>query len=179
MQELKVVFLTSYELIMSLVFAMVTIYLATKFMNKFVLSAPIEEFIRRRHKSGCLISASLICSVLYLVQGSIEQSTLALQSLVMAHNQFSFQILGIALIYFVIFYIVTFITSFVLIFIISKIYRKMMEEIDFDDEIEKHDNLGLSLFLSLILFGIVLFIDKPINHFLGSLVYHEWLDKLL
>ncbi|MBT7609300.1 MAG: hypothetical protein HN576_06060 [Bacteriovoracaceae bacterium] len=178
MQEIKVVFLTSYELIMSLIFAMVTIYFATKFMNKFVLSAPVEEFIKKRHKSGCLISASLICSVLYLVQGSIEHSTLALQSLMIAHKEFSIEILGIAFGYFIIFYIVTFLTSFILIFIISKIYRKMMEEIDFDDEIEKHDNLGLSLFLSFVLLGIVLFIDKPINHFLGSLVFHEWLEKL-
>jgi hypothetical protein len=178
MQEMKVVLLTTYELSLSLIFAMVTIYFATKFMNKFVLSAPVEVFIKKRHKSGCLISASLICSVLYLVQGSIEHSTLALQSLMIAHNAFTVKILGIALSYFLVFYVVTFLTSFVLIFVISKIYRKMMEEIDFDDEIEMHDNLGLSLFLSFILLGIVLFIDKPINHFLGSLVFHEWLEKI-
>ena len=178
MQEMKVVLLTSYELIMSMVFAMVTIYFATKFMNKFVLSSPVEEFIRRKHMSGCLISASLICSVLYLVQGSIENSTLALQSLVMAHNEFSLKILGIALVYFLIFYIITFLTSFVIIFLISLIYRKMMKEIDFDDEIDNGDNLGLSIFLSLTLFGIVLFIDKALNNFIGSLVFHDYIENI-
>jgi len=177
-QEMNVVFLTSYELVMLVIFAMVTIYFATKFMNKFVLSAPVETFIRKKHKSGCLISASLICSVLYLVQGSIEHSALALQSLVIAHNQFTIKILGIALVYFFIFFIITFLTSFVMIFVISKIYRKMMEEIDFDDEIENKDNLGLSMFLSLNLFGIILFIDKALNHFLGSLVFHNYLERL-
>jgi len=178
MQEMKVVFLTSYELIMSVTFAMITVYVAVKFLNKFILSAPVETFIKKRHTAGCVISATLICSVLYLVQGSIEHSTLALQSLVIAHNGFSLKILGIALAYFCVFYVITFITTFILIYIISLIYRRMMQEIDFDDEIENHANLGLSLFLSISMAGIIMFIDKPINHFLGSLVFHEWLGKL-
>lgn len=178
MQETKVLILSSYELTMSVVFAMITIYMATKFMNKFVLSKPVEWFIKEKHAPGCLISGALICSVLYLVQGSIQNSVLALQSLVISHNEFTLKLLGIALGYFVVFFIVTFLTSFIVIFIISEIYRKMMEEIDFDEEIEIKRNMGLSIFLTLILLGVILFIDKAINNFLGSFVFHEYLQKL-
>ncbi|MBH48340.1 MAG: hypothetical protein CME71_09255 [Halobacteriovorax sp.] len=177
MQQYNVVILTTYELSLSLIFCMLTIYLATVFMNKFVLSAPVEWFIKERHKSGCLVSGALILSVLFLVQGSIEHSTSALQSLLMSNNQFSLKILGIALIYFSVFYIITFLASFVLMFIISKIYRKMMAPIDFDYEIEKKDNFGLSMFLTIIIISIMIFIQAPLNHFLGSLVFHNYLDK--
>jgi hypothetical protein len=178
MQQMNVVILASYELILSLSFAMITIYLATIFMNKFVLSVPVEWFIKQKHKSGCLISGALIFSVLYLVHGSIGHSTAALQSLLMSHNGFSFKILGIAFGYFLFFYVITFLMSFILLFIISKIYRKMMEPIDFDIEIEKKDNFGLSMFLVCILFSAMVFIEKALNHFLGSLVFHEYLDKI-
>jgi len=178
MQEMKVVFLTSYEVTMSVIFSIITIYLSIKFLNKFVLSSPVEDFIRRRHHAGCLISATLILSVLYLVQGSIEHSTLALQSLVIAHNGFSLKILAIALVYFLIFYLFTFFLSFFVIFVISIMYRRMMKEIDFDDEVDNHHNLGLSAFLSVTLVGIILFIEKPVNHLLSSMVFHEWLEKL-
>ncbi|MBT3585137.1 MAG: hypothetical protein HN509_09525 [Halobacteriovoraceae bacterium] len=178
MQAANVIYLSSYELIMSFIFMMVTIVLATKFMNKFVLSSPVETFIKRRHKSGCLMSATLIFSVIYLVQGSIEQSTLALQSLVISHNGFTTKIIAIALAYFTVFYLITFIASVLIIFVVSLIYRKIMSEVDFDDEIEQHDNFGLSLFLSFILINVVIFMDKPLSHFLGSLVFHDYLGKL-
>ena len=178
MQEMKVLFLTSYEVSMSVVFSMVTVYLSIKFLNKFILSSPVEVFIRKRHVPGCLISGILICCVLFLVQGSIEHSTLALQSLVIAHNAFTLKILGIALLYFLAFYVVTFITSFFVIFVISIMYRRMMKDIDFDDEVDNHQNLGLSVFLSVTLIGIIVFIEKPLNHLLGSMVFHEWLEKL-
>jgi len=178
MQQMNVMYLTIYELSLSLVFSLVTTYFATVFMNKFVLSKPVEWFIKEKHKSGCLISGALILSVLYLVRGSISESTTALQSLLISHNGFSLKILGIAFIYFLVFYTMTFFISFVILFLISEIYRKMMAPIDFDIEIEKKDNLGLSMFLVCILFSIILFIEKPLNHFIGSLVFHEYLDKL-
>ncbi|MCP4914447.1 MAG: hypothetical protein GY909_15135 [Oligoflexia bacterium] len=178
MQEMKVLILSSYELIMSMIFAMITIYLATKFMNKFVLSKPVEWFIKEKHAPGCLISGTLICSVLYLVQGSIQNSVLALQSLLIANNQFTLKILGIALAYFVVFYIVTFLTSFIVIYVISEIYRKMMEGINFDEEVQIKRNMGISIFLSLICLGATLFMDGALNNFLGSLVFHEYLQKL-
>lgn len=178
MQQMNVMYLTIYELSLSLLFSLITVYLATVFMNKFVLSKPVEWFIKEKHKSGCLISGALILSVLFLVSGSISQSTTALQSLLLSHNGFSIKIFAIAFAYFMVFYAITFLTSFVILFVISEIYRKMMAPIDFDIEIEKKDNLGLSIFLVCILFSIILFIQKPLNHFLGSLVFHEYLDKL-
>lgn len=178
MIQTNVALLATYELILSLIFAMITIYLATKFMNKFVLSKPVEWFITEKHLAGCLISAALIFSVLFLARGSVEHSTLALQSLLMSQREFNFKIISISLVYFAVFYVITFISAFVFIFIISKIYRKMMEEIDFDDQVEIKKNVALSCFLSIILMGIIVFVDKPMNHFLGSLVFHEYLDKL-
>src|SRR5690606_4986513 len=91
---------------------MVTVYLATKFLNKFVLSKPIEWFICEKHEVGCLISGALVLSVLYLVQGSIKHSTSALQSLLLSHGKYSLIIFAVALLHFVVFYIITFITRF-------------------------------------------------------------------
>lgn len=178
MQQLNVTFLATYELTLSLIFAMVTIWLATKFMNKFVLSKPVEWFIKEKHAPGCVISGALIFSVLYLARGSVEHSTMALQSLMMSHHGIDLACIAISLLYFVVFYSISFISAFVFIFIVSKIYRWMMKEIDFDEHVEIHRNMALSAFLSIILTGIIVFVDKPMNHFLGSLVFYEYLDTL-
>ena len=178
MKESQVLLLTAYELTLAIAFGMTTIVLATKLLNRFVLSMTVEEFIRRKHVAGCLISAALVFSVVFLTRGSVEKSTLALQSMIHSHDGFSLHVLGIALAYFAAFYAITFILSFFVLFVISKVYRLIMKKIDFDHEIEIQNNVGLSIFLSGLLVAIVLFIDAPIGRFLSSLVFHEAIKGL-
>lgn len=178
MQQLNVIFLSSYELILSLISCMITIYLATKFLNKFVLSKPVEWFIREKHEAGCLISGALVFSILYLVQGSIKHSTSALQSLLLSHGKYSWTILAVALSHFVVFYFITFITGFGSIFVVSKIYRKMMAPIDFDHEVEVKKSFALAMFLTFIVSSVMVFIAPAMDNFLGSLVLHHLLENL-
>lgn len=178
MQQLNVIFLSSYELILSFISCMITIYLATKFLNKYVLSKPVEWFIKEKHEAGCLISGALVFSVLYLVHGSIKHSTSALQSLLMSHGKYSLTIVGVALSHFVVFYFITFAIGFGTIFVVSIIYRKMMATINFDHEVEVQKSLGLSMFLSFIVLSATMFIQPAMNNFLGSLVLHHMLDNL-
>lgn len=178
MQQLNVIILSSYELVLSFISCMFTIYLATKFLNKFVLSKPVEWFIKEKHDAGCLISGALVFSVLYLVHGSIEHSTSALQSLLLSHGKYSMSIVAIALSHFVVFYLVTFITGFGTIFVVSKIYRRMMASINFDHEVEINKSLPLSMFLTFIMLSVTMFIQPAMNHFLASLVLHHMLDKI-
>lgn len=176
MQQLNVFFLSSYELILSFISCMLSIYLSSKFLNKFVLSKPIEWFIREKHEAGCLISGALVFSVLYLVQGSIKHSTSALQSLLMSKGSYSASIVGVALIHFLVFYCITFITGFGAIFVVTKIYRKMMAPIDFDHEVEIRKSLAVSMFLTFIVVSVVMFLQPAMDNFLGSLVIHNLLE---
>ncbi len=178
MQQLNVIILSSYELVLSFISGMLTIYLATKFLNNFVLSKPVEWFIKEKHEAGCLISGALVFSVLYLVHGSIEHSTSALQSLLLSHGRYSMSIVAVALSHFVVFYFITFVTGFGAIFVVSKIYRRMMASIDFDREVEINRSLGLSMFLAFIVLSVTMYIQPAMNHFLGSLVLHQMLDNL-
>ena len=178
MQQLNVIFLSSYELILSFISCMLTIYLSTKLLNKFVLSKPIEWFIKEKHEAGCLISGALVFSVLYLIQGSIKHSTSALQSLLLSHGKFSMVIVGVALSHFVVFYLITFVAGFGAIFVVSKIIRRMMATINFDDEVENKKSLALSMFLTFMVISVVVFIQPAMNNFLGSLVLHNMLDNL-
>lgn len=178
MQQLNVIFLSSYELVLSFISCMVTIYLTTIFLNKFVISKPIQWFIREKHEAGCLISGALVFSVLYLVQGSIKHSTSALQSLLLSHGTYSVKLVALALVHFVVFYFITFFTGFISIFVVSKIYRRMMAPIDFDHEVEVKKSLGLSFFLTFIILSVVMFLAPAMDNFLGSLVLHQFLEKL-
>lgn len=178
MQQLNVIFLSSYEFILSFISCMVTIYLTTRFLNKYILSKPIEWFIAEKHEAGCLISGALVFCVLYLVNGSIKHSTTALQSLLLSHGKFSWMILGVALLHFVVFYLITFFTAFWAIFVMSIILRKMMAPIDFDDEVEKKRSLGLSMFLTFVVTSVTVYIQPGMNNFLGSLVLHQLLENL-
>lgn len=178
MQQMNVFFLSSYELILSFISCMVTIYLTTIFLNKFVISKPIQWFIREKHEAGCLVSGALVFSVLYLVQGSIKHSTSALQSLLLSHGQYSVKIISLALIHFVVFYLITFFTAFTSIFVVSKIYRRMMAPIDFDHEVEVKKSLALAFFLTFIILSVVMFLAPAMDNFLGSLVFHQFLENL-
>lgn len=178
MLQLNVILLSSYELILSFLSCMCTIYLATKFLNKFVLSKPIEWFIKQKHEAGCLISGALVFSVLYLVQGSIKHSTSALQSLLLSHGKYSFTIIGVAISHFFVFYFITFIAGFGTIFVVSIIYRRMMASIDFDHEVEINKSLGLSMFLAFIVLSVTVFIEPAMDNLLGSLVLHHMLEGL-
>lgn len=178
MQQLNVILLSTYEFVLSFISCMFTIYLSTKLLNKFVLSKPIEWFIREKHEAGCLISGALVFCVLYLVHGSIGHSTSALQSLLLSHGKYSLAIVAVAISHFLVFYCITFITGFGTIFVVSIIYRKMMAPINFDHEVEHNRSLGLSMFLSFIMTSVTVFIQPGMNNFLGSLVLHNMLDKL-
>lgn len=178
MQQLNVFYLASYELILSFISCLLTIYLATKFLNKFVLSKPIEWFIKEKHESGCLICGAMVFSVLYLIQGSIKHSTSALQSLLLSHGNYSASIVGVAIIHFIVFYGITFISAFGAIFVVSKIYRRMMAAIDFDHEIEIKKSMALSIFLTFIALSVVMFLAPAMDNFLGSLVNHQMLESL-
>lgn len=178
MQQLNVFILASYELILSFISCIFTIYLSSKFMNKFVLSKPIEWFIKEKHESGCLISGALVFSSLYLVQGSIKHSTSALQSLLLSHGKYSFSIVAVAFSHFIVFYGITFITAFAAIFVVTKIYRRMMAPIDFDHEVEIKKSMGLSIFLTFIALSVVMFLAPAMDNFLGSLVFHQLLENL-
>lgn len=178
MQQLNVFFLASYELILSFLSCMVSIYLSSKFLNKYVLSKPIQWFIREKHEAGCLISGTLVFSVLYLVQGSIKHSTSALQSLLLSHGKFSLSIFAVAFSHFVVFYGITFITAFGAIYVVTKIYRKMMAPIDFDQEVEVKKSFAVSIFLTFIVLSVVVFLAPALDHFLGSLVLHQMLENL-
>lgn len=178
MQQLNVFFLASYELILSFISCMATIYFSIRLLNKFVLSKPVEWFIKEKHEAGCLICGALMFSILYLVHGSIGHSTSALQSLLLSHGKFSLTIFAVAISHFFVFYGITFFTAFGSIYVISIILRKMMAPIDFDQEVELKKSLGLSMFLSFIVTGVTVFIQPGMNHFLGSLVLHNMLDNL-
>lgn len=178
MQQLNVIFLASYEMILAFISCMLTIYLATKFLNKYVISKPIQWFIRERHLPGCLISGALVFSILYLVQGSIRHSTSALQSLLLSHGKYSLTIIGVALSHFLVFYFITFIAGFSAIFVVSIIYRKMMAPIDFDNEVEVQKSLALSVFLTFIVLSVTFFLEPAMDNFLGSLVLHHMLEGL-
>ncbi len=177
MQQLNVFFLASYELILSFISCMFTIYLASKFMNKFVLSKPIEWFIREKHEAGCLISGALVFSVLYLVQGSIKHSTSALQSLLLSHGKYSVTIVVVAISHFLVFYGITFFTAFGAIFVVTKIYRRMMAPIDFDQEVEIKKSFAVSMFLTFIALSVVVYLAPAMDNFLGSLVLHQLLEN--
>ena len=178
MQQLNVFFLASYELILAFISCMLTIYLSSTFMSKYVLSKPIEWFIREKHDAGCLISGTLVFSVLYLVQGSIKHSTSALQSLLLSHGKFSISIFAVAFSHFLVFYGLTFITAFGAIYVVTKIYRRMMAPIDFDHEVEIKKSFAVSIFLTFIIISVVVYLAPALDHFLGSLVLHQMLENL-
>ena len=109
----QLIFFSTYELILSLTFGLLTIYIATRFINLVFLRMGKEA---HANVSIALFTGGLIVCVMILVQGSVLPSVDALRTMVLGQEDISLEIVFISLGYFLAFYSMALVMSMFLIF---------------------------------------------------------------
>ncbi|EAY29322.1 DUF350 domain-containing protein [Microscilla marina] len=164
-----------YDVSLSLVFGLLTIYIALKVIDKLVLKVNTLKMVKEGNISIALFKAILIICTLLLIQTSIKSSNSALQTMAEAHNKITIKIFMISLGYFFLFYVISLTFSVLLILISFFVYIKATIDLDEIAEIKKN-NIAVSISLSLIIFGMTLFIRPAFHNLIGSFVNYNALQ---
>jgi len=165
-----------YEVLLSFVFSLITVYFSIKLINKVFLKIDVLSMIREGNVSIAVFEGALIVSTLLLVQKSILPSVDALRTMVLANQGFSWTMLGISLMYFMLFYVISLAFSFLLIILTFYIFIKSTIEIDEVAEIKKN-NLAVAVLISLVIISTTLFIRPSLENFNKSLIDYDKLER--
>jgi len=173
----QLILFSSYELVLSLSFGLLTIYIATRFINLIFLKSAKATENYRSNVSTALFTAGMIACVLILVQGSVLPSVDALRTMVLGQETINLEILMISLGYFLAFYSMAMIMSMLLIF--TSIHIHMFATVDVDEIAEiKANNLAQAILLTGVLLGMTYFMHEPLARFMFSLVDYDALETI-
>jgi hypothetical protein len=165
-----------YDVMLSLIFGLTTVYFSIKVINKVFLKIDVLSMIREGNISIAIFEGALIVSTLLLVQNSVLPSVDALRTMVLANHGFTWTMLGISLLYFLLFYLISLTFSFLLIILTFYIFIKSTVEIDEVSEI-KNNNTAVAILISLVILSTTLFIRPSLKNFNASLINYEALEK--
>jgi len=174
--DFKTIFFALYETGLSVVFGLLTVFIVYKTLDKVVLRSSTVNEIKKGNIAVALFYGVIIACVLLLVLPSILSSVNALRAMVLGSTKLKLKMVIISLGYFLAFYIISIVMSLVVILLTSCIYMKATRKIDEVQEL-RHNNIALSIMLSLIMLGLTIFIRPSVDRLIHSLVNYEMIDK--
>jgi len=166
-----------YEVSLSLIFGLLTIYISLKIIDKLVLKVKTLEMIKQGNVAIAIFKGTLILCTLMLVQNSVFPSVDAFRAMAAAHNTLNLTMFGISFGYFLLFYSISLIFSILLILLTFFIYIKATTNVDEIAEINKN-NLAVSLIISIIILGMTIFMRPAFNNLITSFVDYSKLQKI-
>ncbi|HAS39332.1 MAG TPA: hypothetical protein DCS93_02580 [Microscillaceae bacterium] len=167
-----------YDTILSLIFGLVTIYISLRVIDKLVLRESTLKMVKEGNTSIAIFKGVLIICTLLLTYNSIESSGAALRTMVFNYGgNLTGKIFLISLGYFLLFYAISLVFSVLVILISFYVYIKATVDLDEIAEIKKN-NIAVSISLSLVIFGMTLFIRPSLDKLTQSFInYDAFSDK--
>ncbi len=175
--DIQTVFVSSYEVVISLIFGLLTVFISIKVLNITFLKSKGDNLLIKGNTAISLFAAVIIFCVLYLVHSSILPSVSALRSMVLGTHEITLKIVFISFGYFLVFFLVSLVISLVIIFLSTKIYLMATIHIDEMSEIKKN-NVAIAILISAVLLGMTVFVKPAVQRFISSLVNYETLEKM-
>lgn len=170
----QLIYFSSYEMVISVVFGLLTVFIATRFINLFLLKTGEAD---QSNLSTAIFSGGLVICVLILVQSSVLPSVDALRTMVLGQEQLTLKILAISFGYFLVFYALSIVMSILLIYLSIRIHMAATLDVDEIKEI-RANNVAQSVLVTGVLVGMTLFIQEPTSRFISSLVDYESLERI-
>lgn len=174
--DTQLVYFSSYELFLSIVFGLITVFIATRTIN-ILLFRFDDPALYKGNLSTNILSGGLIICTLILVQSSVLPSVDALRTMVLGQEELTMRIIGISLGYFLAFYLLSIVIGILLIYTTIHIHMAATLDVDEIEEI-KEDNVAQAVLLAAVLIGMTLFIQEPVARFISSMVDYESLERL-
>ncbi len=169
----QLIYFSSYEMFISIVFGLLTVFIATRFINLVLLKTEQDH----RNVSTAIFSGGLVVCALVLVESSVLPSVDALRTMVLGQEQLTLKILAISLGYFLAFYALAVVISILVIYAAIRIHMAATLDVDEIKEI-REDNVAQSILLTAVLLGMTYFIQEPTSRLISSLVDYESLEQI-
>ena len=170
--DLRVIFLATYEMTISIIFGLLTIFLVIKMLNWTLLHSDSQNHLGKGNIAMAIFAGVLVLCNLILVQPSILPSINTLQTMLTGKENIDLGLMLVSFGFFVVFYFATMLISFGVLLGATWIYLKVTIHLDEIKEI-KANNIAVSIMLSLVVLGMTLFIQPSVNRFVASFVRYD------
>lgn len=173
----EIVFVALYEVSLSLVFGLLTLYLALKVVDKLILRQNSLRTIQEGNTAVAIFKGALLLSIFLMTQNSINPSVQALKVMVLSTKSLKSNMLGIAFAYFIVFYMVSFVLSLLLILIALNVYVGATKDIEEIREIRER-NVAVAVLVSFTIVGVTIFMRPAFDNLVSSFVDFSGLSRI-
>jgi len=163
-------FFASYEVLISLVFSLLTIFITKKIIDKLLIKGDKEEV--KHNIALSIFTGSLIICVLLLVNSSILPAVDTLRVMVLATEVITAKMVGLSFLYFLLYFAIAVFFSIVILILTVKVFFKATGWVDEMKEM-RSKNIAVSIVVSMVVIGITLFVQPSLDRFIGSLIHYE------
>jgi len=171
----RTLFLSSYELILSVLSGLLSVYVVFQIVRSAVLKLDVEAELKAGRTAPAFLMGAVLLCVLLLQQASILPSAGALQTMVLEGDRITPAMVGISAAYFLAFYLLSLAFALGMILLAMWIYTLATRKIDEMAEI-RANNMAVAVIVSLVLLGITLYIQPSVSRFFTSLVDYDALS---
>lgn len=141
---------TIYELLLSTIFGLLSIYLGQSFMCRLILGCSFGEAFERKNTPLAIFGGALILCITILTMASILPSVSFLQVMASGPAGLSFAFFLKAFLYFLLFFAISFVSAMILLFLSSKVIMIATKDIDEIKEISQQRYLWALLWCPLL-----------------------------
>lgn len=174
--DLRLIFFSSYETVLSVIFGLVTVVISYKLFTAFMLKEDADDDLNKGNTAVAILAGVMTISVLILVQSSILPAVNTLQTMALGGEKITAVKVFISLGYFLLFYAISLVISIAIMFASVNIYMFLTTKVEEMQEI-RGNNIAISIMLSCVIIGMTLFIQPSVSRFIGSLVNYEMHEK--
>lgn len=161
---------TIYEIVVSTLFGLFSIYLSNLFLRKLILKSSFVEIFQQKNIAAAIFAGTIIFCILLLTRTSIIPSVNFLQAQALDPAGLSMGFYAKAFMYFLVFFVVAFFAAMLLLFFSSRVFMIATKEIDEIKEIQG-GNISVSLLISFSMVAFSLYVKPSLEHFLTGVVH--------
>jgi uncharacterized membrane protein YjfL (UPF0719 family) len=169
-------FFASYEMIISIIFSLLTIFVTQIFLNRTLLDSKKEGSSYVDNTAVAIFAGTIIISVLILVNSSILPAVDTLRAMVLAAETITWRMVGLSFLYFLLFFMITIFFSIIILYLAIQVYFRATRSLDELREL-RHRNISVAIMMSMVVMGIALFVRPSLSRFIASLVHYEKFEE--
>jgi len=168
-------FFASYEIVISILFSLLTIFITKKILNKLFIKGETDDL--KENMALAIFSGSIIIGILNLVNSSILPAVDTLRVMVLANDVITLRMVGISFLYFLLFFSITVFFSIVILFLTLKVFFRATGYVEEMKEM-RDKNVSVAIMVAAVVIGISLFVRPSLNRFIGSLIQYEKFENI-
>ncbi len=174
--DLKLFAFTLYELVLSLVFGFLTLYLVLKLSGKLFLKEDFTSLQKKKNLASAILVGSVVFGVLLLVQTSILPAVDVIRVFASGYRPLQAVYFLYSFLYFLLFYAISLAFSLIIVIVTVQIYTVATRKLDEMAEI-KEGNVAVAVVLAAIILGMCVFVRPPMQNIMQSFIRYDQVES--